>query len=210
MRRRNGVRVVGVLVAGLVVLAGCGEGPASAGVSPSAGGSAGGIASPTASYATPTPSGSPGSAASPDAQVRYELQARVLRQAGAPGLTGVGCDGHIDGRRDQTVRCTVSYDELRVPFTVVVTGGSMIFSFQASQSKAVLTSDGVTAAFARYAYGVDSGDAPDAGSVRCDGGLPRRALVDFDRPTAYRCSFRTAAGTVTGTVAIGADGPRFT
>lgn len=210
MRRRNGVRMVGALVAGLAaLLAGCGEGSASAGVSPSVSESAGGIASPTASYATPTPSGSPGPDASPDEQVRYELRARVLRQAGVPGQTSVSCDARIDGHSDQTVRCVVGYDELRVPFTVTVTGGSMLFSFQASQSQAVLTADGVTAAFARHAYNVDtSDDPPAAGSVRC-GRLPARELVGFDQPTPYTCSYRTTAGTVTSTVSVGSDGPRF-
>ncbi len=217
MRRRSAMRTfgtVGAVAAVLVVLTGglvaaCGVGAARAGGSPSASASAGGIASPTASYATPTPSGSPGPDASPDAQVRYELRARVLRQAGMPGQTGVSCDTRIDGHSDQTVRCVVGYDELKVPFTVTVTGGSMLFSFQASQSQTVLTADGVTAAFARHAYNVDtSDDPPAAGSVRC-GRLPARELVGFDRPTPYTCSLRTTAGTVTSTVSVGADGPRF-
>jgi hypothetical protein len=148
--------------------------------------------------------------ASPDQQVRYELAARVLRQAGVAGQESVSCDARIDGHSDQTVACVVGYDGLRVPFTVSVTGGAMMFSFQASQSKAVLTADGVAAAFGRHAYNVDtSDDPPVAGSVRC-GKMPDRVLVDFGRATPYSCSYRTTAGTVTSTVSVGADGPAFT
>lgn len=204
---RLGVVVLVVVAGGLV--AGCGEGAASAGGSASASPEVAGIASPTASYVTPTPSASPGADASPNQQLRYELEARVLRQAGVPGQLGVSCSSRVDGHTDQTVTCVVAYDELRVPFTVTVTGGSMIFSYQASQGKAVLTADGVSAAYARDAYNVDTSDTPPvAGSVRC-AGLPVRVLVDFGRATPYTCSYRTAAGTVTSRVSVGPDGPVF-
>ncbi|MGA8115222.1 MAG: hypothetical protein WCA46_16280 [Actinocatenispora sp.] len=170
------------------------------------------LPSPTAPYATPTPADSPPSDAPPGAQILYELEARVLAEAATPGQTSGRCDDRISGGRDQTVHCVVRYDDQSVTFAVAVSGDSTIFSYRATQQKAVITRRGVRAAFADYAYGADAGiGGPVPGSVRCDASLPERGLVDFATVTRYACSYRVegAAHPTVSRVTISDHGPQF-
>ncbi len=169
------------------------------------------VPSPLTPYSTPTPAVSPAPDASAQEQILYELESRVLIEAATPGQLSGWCDHPISGDRDQTVTCTVRYEDQRVSFRVGVGGGSTIFSFRASQRKAVITRSGVQAAYANYAYGSGVGTPPVPDSVRCDAKLPDRGLVDFDARTPYTCSYRVVGGSaaVTSTVTISADGPRF-
>ncbi len=184
-----------------------GTGPAQRAVGPDAA-----VPSPLTPYATPTPASSPDADASAQEQILYELESRVLVEAAAPGPLSGWCDHAVSGDRDQTVTCTVRYQDQRVNFRVGVSGGSTIFSFRVSQRKAVITRRGVRAAYADYAYSSSGAAAPpQPDSVRCDAKLPERGLVDFDARTPYTCSYRVVGGsdTVTSAVTISADGPRF-
>ncbi|HEY3503410.1 MAG TPA: hypothetical protein VGN37_11590 [Actinocatenispora sp.] len=210
---RTGLAAFAALVA-IGVLAGCvssADGAArgaGAGAGPTA---AGAIASPTTPYETPTPTASPGDDASARDQILFELQSRVLAEAGTPGVVSGSCDAAIPGSRDQQVTCTVRYEDLRVDFAVRVRGGRMVFGFTATQRRAPITRAGVVAAFARYAYGLDPGAAtPEPGSVHCDESLPERALVGYDTPTRYACAYRVG-GTepVRARVRVTEHGPLF-
>lgn len=210
---RTGLAAFAALVV-IVVLAGCvssADGAArgaGAGAGPTA---AGAIASPTTPYETPTPTVSPGDDASARDQILFELQTRVLAEAGTPGVVSGSCDAAIPGSRDQQVTCTVRYEDLRVEFAVRVRGGRMVFGFTATQRRAPITRAGVVAAFARYAYGLDRGAAtPEPGSVHCDESLPVRGLVGYDETTSFGCSYRVGGkGPARSRVRITEQGPVF-
>lgn len=196
MRRGGGVRAGSVLLSLLTLgaLVGCTTSGAARGAGSGAGAGptgAGSIPSPTMPYETPTPTVSPGADASARDQILYELESRVLAEAGAPGVASGHCAADIPGSRDQHVTCTVRYEDLRVDFAVRVRGGRMVFGFTATQRRAPITRAGVHAAFARYAYAVDpSATMPEPGSVHCDEGLPERGMVAYDEVTRYACTYR--------------------
>jgi hypothetical protein len=210
---RTGLAASAVLVA-VGALTGCVSeaGGAARGTGAGAGRTAAGaIASPTTPYETPTPTASPGDDASATEQILYELQSRVLAEAGTPGVVSGSCDADIPGSRDQRVTCTVRYEDLRVEFAVRVRGGRMVFGFTATQRRAPITRAGVVSAFARYAYGLDPGAAtPEPGSVHCDASLPERGLVAYDQATRYGCSYRVdGEAPVRAYVRITDQGPSF-
>ncbi|GAA4202725.1 hypothetical protein [Actinocatenispora rupis] len=171
--------------------------------------------SPTAPYTTPTPASSPDDHASAKQQVLYELEARVMREAGVEGSATGSCDQDFDGSKNTTVTCTVTFENLHVPFTVDITNSiataTMIsYTFKADQKKAPLTAEGVRTAFRASAYG-STITHPKPGTVHCDAKLPKLELVGYAKTTRYKCSFQDGD---TGTwnvqdVVITDDGPTF-
>ncbi|MGH3714658.1 MAG: hypothetical protein ACRDT4_14540 [Micromonosporaceae bacterium] len=176
-------RVVSLLVALVVatVLAGCADngGPGSSGVEYEKLGVA--VPSPSGPYQTPKPEGKPpGDNANPTQQILYDLQERVVRTAGVTAKTEASCEGGlITGTVDQTVKCSVTYQRLRVAYQVEITGGTPTFSWVATAERGVLTAEGVGRAYwAKYGR--------DADEVRCDK-MPKARLVPLGKDTDFRC-----------------------
>lgn len=164
-------------------LAGCAGGSPGAGVDYDKLGVA--VPSPSTPYQTPKPKGKPpGTDASPTQQILYDLQERVVRTAGVVAKTKASCEGGlITGTVDQTVRCAVKYQGLKVTYKVEITGGTPTFSWVATTEQSVLTGEGVGIAYwAKYGR--------DASAVRCDK-MPKLKLVPLGKDTDFRCYHKT-------------------
>ncbi|MGH3646128.1 MAG: hypothetical protein ACRDTM_02975 [Micromonosporaceae bacterium] len=172
--------VVSLLAALTLALAGCAQGgPGDPGVDYNKLGVE--VPSPSAPYKTPQPAGKPpGDSASPTQQILYDLQQRVVRTAGVSEKTKASCAGGlITGTVDQTVKCTVTYQGLKVTYQVEIAGGTPTFSWVATTEKAVLTAEGVGIAYwAKFGR--------DAEVVRCDK-MPKLKLVPLGKDTDFRC-----------------------
>lgn len=141
-----------------------------------------------AQYPAPDPGGTVGVDASPTDKVLHHLKARLLTQTHAAGRLTAACNAPISGTAAQQVTCTVGYDGLPVPFEVAVTPGPTVFTFRASQQRAVLVGTAVRDEWYRQVVA----DA-QPGTIRCDASLPVTELVEFATATRYACSYRRAA-----------------
>jgi hypothetical protein len=146
------------------------------------------VPSPDGRYVTPEPKVKrPGDNASPSDQVLFDLQQRVVRTAGVVAPTRATCAGGvITGTVDQTVDCTVAYQDLKITYRVEITGGTPTFSWVATTEKSVLTAEGVGRAYwAKY--------GAEATAVRCDK-MPVKRLVPLGEDTDFRCYHKGSGG----------------
>ena len=122
-------------------------------------------------------------------KIQYDLQEKVIARAGVLRPTTADCELDEIPSGPRTFGCTVTYDGTEVPFKVRITDvteglGMALFEWEIAEQKAVLTKEGVFAAFWR--------DSTPAGytDLRCDDDIPDKKLVSLG-PTPYFCYLTT-------------------
>lgn len=107
--------------------------------------------------------------------------------AQAMGRTTAQCDrSSLTGADGETANCTVTYEGLKVPWSVTFqgsTGIGRLVGYKAQPGVGILTREGVERDFW-------SRDHAYARDLRC-ADLPKAELVPLDLPTRYRCEYLT-------------------
>ncbi|HEY8457208.1 MAG TPA: hypothetical protein VIL34_16575 [Actinopolymorphaceae bacterium] len=127
--------------------------------------------------------------------ITYELQEQVVKTAGVSKPTTATCEVSKIPMALRDFDCTVTYEGLEVPFTVTITDvtdasaiGMSLFEWKSKAHKVVITRQGVFDSFWRE--NVRAGEK----NMRCDGHIPRKALVRPGR-TGYYCYSTSRGGT---------------
>lgn len=137
----------------------------------------------------------PGDTATPTEQIEWE----VLKSANQASLlydpsSTAECT-ETQASVDETIDCTVTYQGLQIPYTVDVTGGSYIFSYEYRADSVPMVRDVVEDALRYWA---------DAEAVRCDMDEAQLATPDID--SGVVCDAQTEYGVESYNVEVSAYG----
>jgi hypothetical protein len=142
---------------------------------------------------TPTPTWKPPT--DPLGRIRYELESRVLNSARVARPTSSGCDrSDFTGDQPATFTCTVSYDKLRVVYTV----SGRPNQYTATAPKTVVTRQGLLGLVWQH-YGLPS--KLRMAELRCDE-FPETALVAVHRRLDQACYGKLPGDRLTSKITI--------
>jgi hypothetical protein len=146
---------------------------------------------------TPAPAWKP--PADPLGRIRYELESRVLNSARVARPTSSGCDrSEFTGDQPATFSCTVSYDKLKVVYTVSARPNGKSFQYTATAPKTVVTRQGLLALVWQH-YGLPA--KLRMADLRCDE-FPETALVAVRRTLDQVCYGKLPGQRLTSKITI--------
>ena len=132
-------------------------------------------------------------------RIRYELESRVLNSARVARPTSSGCDrSELAGDQPATFSCTVSYDKLKVVYTVSARPNGKLFQYTATAPKTIVTRQGLLALVWQH-YGLPS--KLRMAELRCDG-FPETALVAVHRTLDQVCYGRLPGQRLTSKITV--------
>ncbi|MWA02936.1 hypothetical protein F8568_021660 [Actinomadura sp. LD22] len=144
---------------------------------------------------------SPGDDATPIENLEYELRVKTVKMAYAMGKTSAECDGgDPEPGPGTTVKCTVTYRGVKVPWTVTIKGAGFLpglVEYDAVPAMGVITREGAI----RFYWG----NNVTGRQVRCSD-IPAVELVPLNRPTRYQCEIYP---NVKESLQVTDSGPRF-
>ena len=132
-------------------------------------------------------------------QIRYELESRVLSSARVARKTGSTCDrSDFTGAAAATFTCTVTYDTLKVVYTVSAQpNGKNLFRYTATAPQVVVTREGLLAAvWARFGP-----SGTKWAELRCEE-FPALALVPVHKALAQACYGKQPSQRLTSRIVI--------
>lgn len=137
--------------------------------------------------ATDSPAASPAEA--PEEYLKA-VRRFVYDQTEVPGELTAKCTGWVPKETRQDLNCKVTYEGQVIDLELAV-DRSFSLTDKHVQTKTFLSGEAVRKAFARK-----FSDLPGARNLSCDSSLPVNAVVDYDMPLPYTCSYQEASGSV--------------